>query len=88
MNHNTQPVTKGEDPDSALIQEMINRVQDMENSYRALARKMGKLYMQADEKGLASLNQQLDKPMRNASENERIFASILESLRLQINQSG
>lgn len=88
MNHSARPATSDTGTDTALLQEMIYRVQDMEDSYRALARKMGKLYMQADEKGLASLNQQLDKPMRNASENERIFASILESLRLQINQSG
>lgn len=61
--------------------ELIRRVQDLDNSYHAVAEKMGQLYMCADEARLASLTRCLDKPMRNASDNELTFAAILDELR-------
>lgn len=71
-----------------LLAELIQRVQDIDNSYRAVAQRMGQLYMCADEGKLASLTRNLDKPMRNASDNEQTFAAILEELRAQSNQRG
>ncbi len=65
-----------------VVQELTRRVQDIDNSYRAVAEKMGQLYMCADENRVASLTVSLDKPMRNASDNEQMFAAILEELRL------
>lgn len=62
------------------IVELTRRVQDINNSYRAVAEKMGQLYMCADELKLGSLTKGLDKPMRNASDNEQMFASLLEEL--------
>jgi hypothetical protein len=41
---------------------------------------MGQLYMCADELQLTALTRDLDKPMRNASDNEQLFAAILEDL--------
>jgi hypothetical protein len=62
------------------LNELLRRVQDINNSYRAVAEKMGQLYMCADELQLTALTRDLDKPMRNASDNEQLFAAILEDL--------
>jgi hypothetical protein len=64
------------------VSDLLRRVQDINNSYRAVAEKMGQLYMSADELKLTSLTKALDKPMRNASDNEQMFAAILEELQL------
>lgn len=69
-----------------VLAELIRRVQDIDNAYRSVAEKMGQLYMCADEHKVASLTGSLDKPMRNASDNERTFAAILEDLRMQANR--
>jgi len=69
-----------------VLDELIKRIQDIDNSYRAVAQKMGQLYMCADENKVASLTRSLDKPMRNASDNEQTFASILDDLRMVANQ--
>lgn len=68
------------------LAELTRRVEDIDNSYRAVAVKMGQLYMCADENKVASLTQMLDKPMRNASDNEQAFAAILEDLRQHASQ--
>lgn len=68
--------------DEALA-ELTRRVQDIDNSYRAVAEKMGQLYMCADENKASTLTAALDKPMRNASDNEQMFSAILEDLRVQ-----
>jgi hypothetical protein len=65
-----------------VIEELTRRVEDIDRAYRAVAEKMGQLYMQADVHRLSALTRRLDKPMRNASENEQAFAAILEELRL------
>ncbi|MBK7665332.1 MAG: hypothetical protein IPJ21_17630 [Sterolibacteriaceae bacterium] len=70
-----------------VLGELTKRVQDIDNSYRAVAEKMGQLYMCADENKVASLTRRLDKPMRNASDNEQTFSAILEELRMQANRS-
>ena len=67
------------------VSELLRRVQDINNSYRAVAEKMGQLYMSADELKLTSLTKALDKPMRNASDNEQMFAAILEELQASAN---
>ena len=68
------------------LDELTRRVQDIDNSYRAVAEKMGQLYMCADANKVAALTRRLDKPMRNASENQRTFAAILEEMRMHANQ--
>jgi archaellum component FlaC len=68
------------------IEELTNRVQDIDNSYRAVAEKMGQLYMSADSHKVAGLTSRLDKPMRNASENEQMFAALLEELNIHLNR--
>ncbi len=65
-----------------VVAELTRRIQDIDNSYRAVAEKMGQLYMCADENKVVSLTETLDKPMRNASDNEQTFAAILEELRV------
>lgn len=69
-----------------VLGELTKRVQDIDNSYRAVAEKMGQLYMCADENKVASLTRRLDKPMRNASDNEQTFSAILEELKMQANR--
>ena len=71
--------------EEALI-ELTRRVQDIDNSYRSVAEKMGQLYMCADENKVTALTRGLDKPMRNASDNEQMFAAILEELKTHASQ--
>jgi len=68
-------------PDDVLV-ELIRRVRDIETAYCDVAQKMGQLYIYADRHDLAVLTRQLDRPMRNASDNERAMASILDELQL------
>lgn len=62
--------------------ELIRRVREIEATYRDAAQKMGQLYMYADQHQLAMLTRDLDRPMRNASENECAMVSILDELQL------
>jgi len=80
MNIDTTMISELETIDIAAIGELTRRVQDIDNSYRAVAEKMGQLYMCADELKVTSLTKGLDKPMRNASDNEQMFAALLEEL--------
>lgn len=68
------------------LTELTQRVQDIDNSYRAVAEKMGQLYMCADSNNAGALTQRLDKPMRNASENEQTFAAMLDELQMVVNR--
>lgn len=72
--------------DDEMLTDLINRVEDIDNRYRAVAEKVGQLYMRADEGQLSDVTSQLDKPMRNASENEQAFAALLEELRMLANR--
>lgn len=74
------------DVSAEALAELTRRVEDIDNSYRSVAVKMGQLYMCADENKVASLTRMLDKPMRNASDNEQAFAAILEELRRHASQ--
>lgn len=66
--------------DAAALKALIDRVTDLDIAYRAIAEKAGLLYMKADEAGLTSLTGLLDKPMRNASDNQQTFAALLAQL--------
>ena len=66
-----------------VLAELIRRLQDIEGGHRALAQKLGQLYIYADQHDLASLTRSLDRPMRYASENERALATILDALKLK-----
>ncbi len=70
------------------VASMLRRVQDVDNAYRSLAEKMGQLYMHADEVGLAGVTQMLDKPMRNASDNQQAFSALLSELQMKARQHG
>ena len=72
--------------EAEALDELARRVEDIDNSYRAVAEKVGQLYLRADECHLDALTAQLDKPMRNASENEQTFAAMLDELRMQQNR--
>jgi len=69
-----------------VLGELTRRVEDIDNSYRAVAEKMGQLYMCADANKVATLTRSLDKPMRNASDNEQMFAAILDTLKMHAKQ--
>ncbi|MDM7941374.1 MAG: hypothetical protein QUV35_01980 [Hydrogenophaga sp.] len=71
----------GQVPEQVVL-ELKRRVLDIEAGYREIAQKMGQLYMYADRQGLALLTRYLDRPMRNASDNERAMVSILDELQL------
>lgn len=72
-------------PDEVLV-ELIRRVRDIETAYCDVAQKMGQLYIYADRHDLALLTRELDQPMRNASDNERAMASILDELQRSANR--
>ena len=67
--------------DHDLLEEMARRITEIDNSYRAVAEKVGQLYMRADEAGLEQVTNMLDKPMRNASDNQQSFAALLREVR-------
>lgn len=70
------------------LDELIHRVTDLDNAYRAIAEKAGQLYMKADEAGMTALTELLDKPMRNASDNQQAFAALLADLKLHANRQA
>jgi len=80
MTTNVQPGLELADASDEVLGELIRRIRDIDNSYRAVAEKMGQLYMCADENKVSSLTRILEKPMRNASDNEQTFAAILADL--------
>lgn len=86
MSDNKQPSEKFEEVDATALAELTRRVEDIDASYRAVAEKVGQLYMRADEYHLDMITSQLDKPMRNASDNEQMFSALLDELRRQQNR--
>lgn len=88
MDQEYRRATELADVGAELLGELTRRVQDIDNSYRAIAEKMGQLYLRADENRVVSLTRRLDKPMRNASDNEQVFAAILDELRMHAHRRG
>ncbi len=86
MNTSTTLETQIRQLDAAALDELMHRVTDLENTYRAIAEKAGQLYMKADELGLDTLTTLLDKPMRNASDNQQSFSALLTELQMHANQ--
>jgi septation ring formation regulator EzrA len=80
----TPPTLK--DTETTVFDELISRIEDIDNTYRSVAEKMGQLYMRADEHHLTDITSQLDKPMRNASDNEQAFAALLDEMRMLRNR--
>jgi hypothetical protein len=71
-----------------VLDELVRRIGDLNNAYRAIAEKAGQLYLKADEAGLSALTGMLDKPMRNASDNQQAFATLLSELQMSANRRG
>ncbi len=70
------------DVDAATLAELLRALRGIDHSYRAAAENMGQLYMFADGKQEAALTRRLDQPMRNASQNERDLAALLDELQV------
>ena len=85
MNTPATLETQARQLDASQLDELIHRVTDLDNAYRAIAEKAGQLYMKADEDGLTALTGLLDKPMRNASDNQQTFAALLADLKMHAN---
>lgn len=75
------------DVDNAVLQDLIQRANDLDNACRAIAEKAGQLYMKADEAGVDALTVLLDKPMRNASDNQQAFAGLVAELQTQLRRA-
>jgi len=84
MNDSTSPPPGLglEGVDAATLAELLRRLRDIDHSYRVAAEKMGQLYMFADGNRAAALTRRLDQPLRNASQNERAFAALLDELQM------
>lgn len=85
MNDTATLETQARQLDLPKLDALIDRVTDLDNAYRAIAEKAGQLYMKADEDGLTALTGLLDKPMRNASDNQKTFAALLADLKMHAN---
>jgi hypothetical protein len=85
MNDTATLETQARQLDLPKLDALIDRVTDLDNAYRAIAEKAGQLYMKADEDGLTALTELLDKPMRNASDNQQTFAALLADLKMHAN---
>jgi hypothetical protein len=70
------------------LAELVRRVSEIDNSYRDVAEKMGQLYMFADANKAIAMTRRLDQPMKNAAQNERAFAAILDELQVLAQRSG
>jgi hypothetical protein len=70
-----------------VLAELIRRIKDIELGYRLVAQRMGQLYIYADQHDMSALTRSLDKPMRNASDNERALAAILDDLQVTADPS-
>lgn len=86
MNSQETHSTPFQHMDRAALEDLIRRVTDIDNTYRAVAEKVGQLYMKADDAGLNTVTELLDKPMRNASDNQQTFAELLGELQAAIHQ--
>jgi hypothetical protein len=69
-----------------VCEDLICRVID--NAYRSIAEKARQLYMKADEAGVSGITEMLDKPMRNASDDQQAFSGLLADLKLQAPSSA
>ena len=74
--------------DPVLLNEMAKRIDDIEQGYRAMAEKVGQLYMRVNEAGLEQVAEMLDQPMRNASDIEQSFAALLHEFRQNTRHVG
>jgi len=83
MDHHPTLAEQVKHIDAALLDDLVQRTIDLDNAYRAIAEKAGQLYMKADEAGVEALTELLDKPMRNASDNQQTFSSVVAELRTQ-----
>ncbi len=86
MSSNETNKTNLNQVDLAVLEDLTRRVTDIDNTYRAVAEKVGQLYMKADDAGLSEITELLDKPMRNASDNQQSFATLLGELKSSIHQ--
>lgn len=86
MNQEVTLDTQVNQVDADVLNDLIKRIADLDNAYRAIAEKAGQLYMKADEAGMSRLTELLDKPMRNASDNQQAFAGLLSDLQLHANR--
>lgn len=68
-----------EQQDAELLDELASRLESIGHSYSTMAQQVGALYIRADESGLDSLTQALDRPMRNASTDQQTFDALLEA---------
>ncbi len=71
--------TELEQQDVELLDELTRRLASIGHSYSILAQQVGALYIRADESGLDSLTQALDRPMRNASNDQQAFDALQEA---------
>ena len=86
MTEDTKTAVELADVSKEALGELTRRVENINHSYMAVAEKVGQLYMFADEQKVSSLTFSLDKPMRNASDNQQMFAAILEDLKMAGNR--
>jgi hypothetical protein len=86
MNQDVTLDIQVRDVEAEVLADLIKRITDLDNAYRAIAEKAGQLYMRADEAGMSRLTELLDKPMRNASDNQQAFAALLADLQVQANR--
>lgn len=69
-----------------VLDDLGRRVEAIDHAYRAIAEKVGQLYIKADESGLTGVTELLDKPMRNASDNQQAFTALHDEIQMRRHQ--
>jgi hypothetical protein len=86
MNHAIQDNQILMDIGKETLDELIQRIGDIDTNYCRISEKMGQLYMRADEFEIETITSLLDKPMRDASFNKLAFDALLEELKMVRNR--
>ena len=69
-----------------MLNHVLDRLRDIDHSYKALIEKMAKLCMEAEDAKLGEVVKRLEKPMRNASDNTQMFEALVKDLTMQRNR--
>jgi hypothetical protein len=69
-----------------VIEDLLNRFEDIKNSYAALVKKIGNLLFEMQESGLTTLAFKLENTFTEASNNTEIINDIYKDLEMERNR--
>lgn len=69
-----------------VMEEILVKLQDVENSYVAIVEKIATLLSQTEEAGLDSLREKLVKPFTDTSNNAKLMGELLHDAEIERNK--